>query len=79
MVVARDLDSMLEFGLLVGSLQLRILARNQVRVDRERDENADPMLPKFYCTVIIAMGISRLARIYECVQPRRFSKMLINN
>ncbi len=45
MVVARDRDSMLEFGLLVGSLQLRILARNQVGVDRECDKNADPMLP----------------------------------
>ncbi len=45
MVVARDWDSMLEFSLLVGSLQLRILARNQVGVDREHDENADPMLP----------------------------------
>ncbi len=44
MVVTRGRDSMLEFGLLVGSLQLRILARNPVGVDGERDENDDPML-----------------------------------
>ncbi len=48
MIVARDLDSVLEFGLLFGLLQLQILARNQVWINRERDETADPMLTAVY-------------------------------
>jgi hypothetical protein len=56
MIVARDRDSLQEFGLLVGSLQLRFLEGYQVEVDRERDENADPLLPGARVKLALCLG-----------------------